>query len=110
MALWCASKLVSSSGSLRGAGEASTTPLTLPEIACDAQEMTIQSRHGLITHAELTRAPPGDWRVAATELCELMVGDRYETLERTREAVEQGGSPRHRERMSEVIEWLQREM
>ncbi|KWU45844.1 Lipoyltransferase and lipoate-protein ligase [Rhodotorula sp. JG-1b] len=73
-------------------------------------EMTIQSRHGLITHAELTRAPPEEWRVAAPELCELMVGDRYETLERTRETVEQGGPPQHRERMSEVIEWLQREM
>lgn len=72
--------------------------------------MTIQSRHGLITHAELTRAPPEDGRAAATGLCELMVGDRYETLERTREAVavDKGGS--HRERMSEMIEWLQREM
>lgn len=74
-------------------------------------EMTIQSRHGVITHVELTRAPRAldDWR-AATELCELMVGDRYETLERTREAVEMGGSARHRERMSEMLEWLQREM
>lgn len=84
--------------------------LTLARILGDAQEMTIQSRHGLITHAELTRAPRAleDWR-AASELCELMVGDRYETLERTREAVETGGSP-HRGRMREVIEWLQREM
>ncbi|TKA50120.1 hypothetical protein B0A53_06467, partial [Rhodotorula sp. CCFEE 5036] len=73
-------------------------------------EVTIQSRHGLITHAELTRAPPEDGRAAATELCELMVGDRYETLERTSEAVEKKGSARHRERMSEMIEWLQREM
>lgn len=81
------------------------------KIACDgAQEVTIQSRHGLITHAELTRAPPEDGRAAATELCELMVGDRYETLERTSEAVEKKGSARHRERMSEMIEWLQREM
>lgn len=107
---WLFGALQSSRARKVGA-EKQASPLTLSSILATAQEMTIQSRHGVITHVELTRAPRAldDWR-AATELCELMVGDRYETLERTREAVEMGGSARHRERMSEMLEWLQREM
>ncbi|GAA5883256.1 hypothetical protein JCM3774_000647 [Rhodotorula dairenensis] len=78
----------------------------------------IQSRHGMITSAEPTRregslSRGGDADVArvVSDVCALLVGDRYESLERTREAIDADGSgSERRERMREIVEWLQREM
>ncbi|GAA5997015.1 putative lipoate--protein ligase [Rhodotorula paludigena] len=72
--------------------------------------LSVNSKHGLITSASLSNPPrPLDWWRTASELCRLLEGDRYETLERTREAL-----PRlkgeERERMETLVEWLQREM
>ncbi|GAA5914253.1 hypothetical protein JCM6882_003666 [Rhodosporidiobolus microsporus] len=72
--------------------------------------MDISSRHGLITSASLPTPPrPLEWWKSASELCQLLEGDRYETLEKTLETAgkrkgEEG------ERVRALVEWLRREM
>ncbi|BGP53267.1 hypothetical protein JCM8202v2_000826 [Rhodotorula sphaerocarpa] len=82
------------------------------ELSFGKLAVTIHSRHGVITSAELTRSPRAleAWR-CATELCQLLVGDRYESLEGTRAAVSGGrGSGEKQAWMEESVAWLQQEM
>jgi len=75
------------------------------------QTISIRSRHGLITSA-LVSDPPDDadlWS-AASELCEVLEGDRYGSLEKTREYVEGSSQGSYRDSMRRVLEWLEREM
>ncbi|GAA5984227.1 hypothetical protein JCM11641_005887 [Rhodosporidiobolus odoratus] len=72
--------------------------------------LDISSRHGLITSASLPTPPkPLEWWKAASELCQLLESDRYETVERTVEKAA-GKLGEEGERLSVLLEWLQREM
>ncbi|GAA5858404.1 hypothetical protein JCM5353_003957 [Sporobolomyces roseus] len=76
-------------------------------------EMTIsiRSRHGLITSASVSDPPDdADLWSAASELCEVLEGDRYGSLEKTREYVEGSSQGSYRDSMSRVLDWLEREM
>ncbi|GAA6005214.1 hypothetical protein JCM10207_002900 [Rhodosporidiobolus poonsookiae] len=72
--------------------------------------LDLSSRHGLITSTSLSHPPrPLEWWKAASELCTLLEGERYETVEGVGEKAaklrgEQG------ERVSELFEWVRGEM
>ncbi|KAK4333509.1 putative lipoate-protein ligase A [Rhodotorula toruloides] len=72
--------------------------------------MSISSRHGLITSASLP-SPPLDleWWQSASELCELLAGDRYESMEQTTQAVRERAGDEG-ERLRVLVEWLRGEM
>ncbi|TNY24189.1 Lipoyltransferase and lipoate-protein ligase [Rhodotorula diobovata] len=72
--------------------------------------LSITSRHGLVTRASLARPPrPLEWWRAATELCRVLEGDRYGSVERTVETVS-GLRGEEGERVRVLLEWLKREM
>ncbi|GJN87773.1 hypothetical protein Rhopal_000728-T1 [Rhodotorula paludigena] len=80
------------------------------EVVDELKTLSVNSKHGLITSASLSDPPrPLDWWRTASELCRLLEGDRYETLERTREALLRLKGE-DRERMETFVEWLRREM
>ncbi len=74
------------------------------------QTVTINSKHGLITSAELT-APPEEraWAERARDLVANLEGDRYGSLEDVQTQAErlsgEGG-----EKTQALIDWLRREM
>lgn len=75
-----------------------------------SQTLSIDSRHGLITSASVPSPPVARaWAHSASELCGLLAGDRYETMEQTTEAV-RGRAGDEGERLRELLEWLRREM
>ncbi|GAA5857691.1 hypothetical protein JCM8547_004332 [Rhodosporidiobolus lusitaniae] len=72
--------------------------------------LDISSRHGLITSCSLPLPPrPLEWWRAASELCGLLEGDRYERVERTVESV-RGRKGEEGERVRELVEWVRGEM
>lgn len=74
------------------------------------QTLTINSKHGLITSAELT-APPAErgWEERARDLVANLEGDRYGSLEGvTEKAGRLAGEEQEKTRA--LIEWLRREM
>lgn len=74
------------------------------------QTITINSKHGLITSAELTAAPAERaWAARAEELVAGLAGDRYGSLEGTQEVAERLGEG-DREKAQALIDWLRREM
>ncbi|KPV76787.1 uncharacterized protein RHOBADRAFT_12541, partial [Rhodotorula graminis WP1] len=74
------------------------------------QTLSINSRHGLISSASLSHPPrPLEWWRAATELCRLLEGDRYESVERTREAAARLRGDEG-DKVRQLLEWLRGEM
>ncbi|BGP22044.1 hypothetical protein JCM10295v2_000921 [Rhodotorula toruloides] len=72
--------------------------------------MSISSRHGLITSASLPAPPLAlEWWQSASELCELLAGDRYESMEETAAAV-RDREGEEGERLRVLVEWLRGEM
>ncbi|BGP29252.1 hypothetical protein JCM10296v2_000990 [Rhodotorula toruloides] len=72
--------------------------------------MSVSSRHGLITSASLPSPPLDlDWWQSASELCELLAGDRYESMEQTAQAVRERAGDEG-ERLRVLVEWLRGEM
>ncbi|GAA5933360.1 hypothetical protein JCM3775_000666 [Rhodotorula graminis] len=72
--------------------------------------LSINSRHGLISSASLSHPPrPLEWWRAATELCRLLEGDRYESVERTREAAARLRGDEG-DKVRQLLEWLRGEM
>lgn len=52
----------------------------------------------------------GEWLDAGHKVAELLVGDRYGTLEKTRARVAEVQEKTLRDRMHQVIQWLRLEM
>ncbi|GAA6029899.1 hypothetical protein JCM8097_009160 [Rhodosporidiobolus ruineniae] len=72
--------------------------------------LSLSSRHGLITSATLPSPPKplAYWR-AATTVCQLLEGERYETAEGAVEKAERMGGEEG-EKVREVLEWVRGEM
>ncbi|BGP59397.1 hypothetical protein NBRC10512v2_000691 [Rhodotorula toruloides] len=72
--------------------------------------MSISSRHGLITSASLP-SPPLDleWWQSASELCEWLAGDRYESMDSTTQAAQERAGDEG-ERLRVLVAWLRGEM
>jgi lipoate-protein ligase A len=75
-----------------------------------SQDLTLASRHGLITSASLPSpvASP-DWSNAANELCSLLEGEQYETVEGVAEKLE-GKSGEEAEKLRLLVDWVKGEM
>lgn len=74
------------------------------------QTITVNSKHGIVTSAELTAAPKErEWAERARDLVANLEGDRYGSLEQVQEMAgmmtgEGGG------KTQSLIDWLRREM
>ncbi|BGP13163.1 hypothetical protein JCM10213v2_001082 [Rhodosporidiobolus nylandii] len=72
--------------------------------------MDITSRHGLIQSASLPTPPkPLDWWKAASKVCQILEGDRYETLEQTGQKLKELQGEEG-EKVETLVEWLREEM
>ncbi|GAA5894836.1 putative lipoate--protein ligase [Sporobolomyces salmoneus] len=81
------------------------------EITGNEMTISLRSRHGLITNATVA-TPPDDadlWS-AASELCEILEGDRYGSIEKTREYLAGTKEGRYKELLDSVVNWLRKEM
>ncbi|CEQ39111.1 SPOSA6832_00624 [Sporobolomyces salmonicolor] len=79
--------------------------------AFDDLTLSIHSRHGLITSATIS-SPPSDatlWS-AASELCQVLEGDRYGTMGRAKSYVESTPAGEAKTRLAELVGWLERAM
>ncbi|GAA5924167.1 putative lipoate--protein ligase [Sporobolomyces koalae] len=83
------------------------------DISTDDMTISIRSRHGLITTATVSNPPTStEMWAAASELCQLLEGDRYGTLERTRAYLDKNRNEtnQYNESIRKMLQWLQREM
>ncbi|GAA5960401.1 hypothetical protein JCM3765_007499 [Sporobolomyces pararoseus] len=81
------------------------------EITGNDMTISLRSRHGLITTASVANPPDdADLWSAASELCEVLEGDRYGTIEKTREYLERASEGSYKQLLQKVVDWLRREM
>jgi hypothetical protein len=74
------------------------------------QDLVLTSRHGLITSAALPTLPDSkEWAGALRELCDLLEGERYETVQGLVKELA-GRSGRNGERLRVLVEWVKGEM
>ncbi|GAA6061099.1 hypothetical protein JCM10212_006130 [Sporobolomyces blumeae] len=73
--------------------------------------ISIKSRHGVVTSATVS-TPPDDADVwsQASEVCDVLEGDRYGTVEATRAYVETSAPGAYRDGMQRIVDWLARAM
>ncbi|GAA5994821.1 hypothetical protein JCM5350_000901, partial [Sporobolomyces pararoseus] len=81
------------------------------ELTGNDMTISLRSRHGLITTASVANPPDdADLWSAASELCEVLEGDRYGTIEKTREYLERASEGSYKRLLQKVVDWLRREM